>query len=170
MTQNIFFTSDLHLGHKRIMEFGQREHDSLEDMHIAIMEAWNNKVRKQRDIVYVLGDVSMRIEDLEWLNRMNGEKRLVLGNHDQFDYGVYKKYFNKVYHFHKGYKGMVFTHIPIHPNELEYRSWKWNIHGHIHDPEKNIKDPRYFNVNVDVIGYTPISLNELRSKLEDQNE
>ena len=165
MTTPVYFISDLHLGHKRIMEFGQRKHDSLEDMHIAMVEQWNEKVRKHSAIVYVLGDVCMNIEDMKWLDLMNGQKRLILGNHDVFDYGVYKKYFKKVQAMHKSYKGIVLTHIPIHPNELEYRSWKWNVHGHIHDPNKNIKDPRYFNVNVDNIGYAPMHLDELREEL-----
>ncbi len=65
---------------------------------------------------------------------------------------------------------MVLTHIPIHPNELEYRSWKWNIHGHIHDPKKNNLGPKYYNVNVDVLGnYMPISLDELRLALSNQS-
>jgi len=149
------------------MSFGQRKHNDIEDMHIAILEAWNGKVRKQRDIVYVLGDVCMRIEDMRWLGMMNGEKRLILGNHDQFDYGVYRKYFSKVMHFHKGYGGMVLTHIPIHPNELEYRNWKWNIHGHVHCPVKNMKlGDKYLNVNIDIIGYAPMHLDEVRRKLK----
>lgn len=165
MTRTIYFTSDLHLGHKNIFKFGQRSHETLEHMHVAIMDAWNRKVKKQRDIVYVLGDVAMDITALKWLNYMNGSKRLVLGNHDKFDYPVYTKYFDKVYHFHKAYHGMVLTHIPIHPCELKNRNWLWNVHGHIHDPLKDIKDDRYFNVNMDIIGYAPISLEELREKL-----
>jgi len=165
MTTRVYFISDLHLGHKNIMNFGQRNHESLEDMHIAMVEAWNEKVTKNSSIVYVLGDVCMDIKEMHWLNMMNGQKRLILGNHDQFDYGVYQKYFKKVQHFHKGYKGMVLTHIPIHPNELECRSWKWNIHGHIHDPKKNDLGDKYFNVNVDIVGYAPLSLEEIRDGL-----
>lgn len=165
MSKTIYFTSDLHLGHDGIMKFGQRKHDNTEDMAISIVEAWNAKVRKHSDIVYILGDVCFKMAHLRWLNYLNGELRLVLGNHDCFDYNVYRKRFSKVYHFHQAYKGMVLTHVPIHPNELEYRNWRWNVHGHIHDPAKNIDDPRYFNVNMDVIGYAPISLEEIREQL-----
>lgn len=167
MSQIIYFISDLHLGHKNIMNFGQRNHADLDEMHIALMEAWNNKVRKMSDIVWVLGDVAMDMQSLKWLDMFNGTKRLVLGNHDTFDYGTYYRHFDKVYHFHKGYKGMVLTHIPIHPNELDYRRWKWNIHGHIHDPHKNNLGDRYVNVNADIIGYAPMSLEELRERLPD---
>jgi len=164
---NVYFTSDLHLGHSNILEFKQRFHTDLEQMHVAMMEKWNHKVRKHSDIVWVLGDVATTVESLEWLNYMNGSKRLVLGNHDTFQYSVYEKYFDKICHFHKGYKGMVLTHIPIHPSELEYRSWKWNVHGHIHDPIKNNLGSKYFNVNMDIIGYSPIHLDELREQLRE---
>jgi calcineurin-like phosphoesterase family protein len=165
MSQTIYFISDLHLGHKNILDFGQRSHKDITEMHLAMVDAWNKKVRKHNDIIYVLGDVAMDVQALDWLNEMNGQKRLILGNHDTFQYPVYEKYFDKVYHFHKAYKGLVLTHIPIHPNELQYRSWKYNIHGHIHDPAKNNIGDRYFNVNVDIIGYAPISLEEMREQL-----
>lgn len=165
MGQQIYFIADLHLGHENILGFGQRKHSDMEEMHVAIMEKWNSVVRKQNDIVWVLGDVAMSVASLEWLNYMNGSKRLILGNHDTFQYPVYEKYFDKVMHFHKGYKGIVLTHIPIHPNELVYRSWKWNIHGHIHHKEKNNLGPQYLNVNMDIVGYAPLHLDEVRERL-----
>lgn len=165
MGVGIYFISDLHLGHKNILDFNQRVHSDIEEMHVAITEKWNKKVRKDSDIVWVLGDVAMTESSLEWLNFMNGSKRLILGNHDTFDYSMYYKYFDKVMHFHKGYKGMVLTHIPIHPNELVYRSWKYNIHGHIHHESLNNLGPQYFNVNMDIVGYEPIHLDEIREVL-----
>lgn len=169
MSQSIYFISDLHLGHKNILEFGDRKHKDLTEMHIAMMDAWNAKVRKMRDVVYVLGDVAFDINALDWLNMMNGQKRLILGNHDKFQYPVYEKYFEKVMHFHKGYGGMVLTHIPMHPNELQYRSWKWNIHGHVHDKKLNeVYGDKYFNVNVDIVGYAPLHLDEVREALNEK--
>lgn len=166
MSRKVYFISDLHLGHKNIMTFGQRHHDSMEDMHIAMLEQWNAKVRKHSDIVWVLGDVCMDIKEMYWLDKMNGEKRLILGNHDNFDWGVYAKHFSKVMAFHKAYKGLVLTHIPIHPKEMENRNWEVNVHGHIHHKEKNILGDKYINVNVDIVGYAPLSLEEVRAKYQ----
>lgn len=166
MTINIHFISDLHLAHKSILNFSSRPEKTLEDMHIAMVEQWNEKVRKNKDIVYVLGDVCFKESELKWLNMMNGQKRLILGNHDTFHYDVYREYFKEVWHFHKAYKGLVLTHIPVHPGELQNRgTWKHNIHGHIHSHGFNNLGPKYFNVNVDIIGYAPIRLDELREKL-----
>ena len=169
MGKRIYFISDLHLGHKGIMKFKQRTHDTLEDMHIAMMEQWNEKVRKHTDIVWVLGDVCMDIKEMHWLDKMNGEKRLILGNHDQLDLGVYRKYFSQIHACKVGYHGLILTHIPIHPNELVYRNWQVNVHGHIHHEEKNNLGPKYFNVNVDIRGYAPTSLEELREEIKHES-
>ena len=37
--------------------------------------------------------------------------------------------------------------------------WAFNIHGHIHDP-RHKNDKRHLNVCADVIGYTPINMNQ----------
>lgn len=164
MSSRIRFISDPHIGHKCIMEFGRRKQGSLSEMHDKMVADWNSVVRKKKDITYILGDVCMDINYLPILDLLNGQKRLVLGNHDVFDYEEYKKYFQKIYHFHKDYGGIVLSHIPIHPNELVYRSWKYNLHGHIHSPEANNLGPKYLNVNMDIVGYKPISLEEVRAR------
>jgi len=161
----VYFISDLHLGHKNIMKFGQRDFDTIEAHDETIVELWNSVVKK-RDLVWVLGDVAMEVESLKSLDKMKGRKRLIMGNHDTFDMQVYLKYFEDVRSFEKRYHGLVMTHIPIHPQEMMYRNWVTNVHGHIHDPNKDIKDPRYFNVNVDVIGMTPIPLHQLKTKIQ----
>jgi calcineurin-like phosphoesterase family protein len=66
------------------------------------------------------------------------------------------------------YKGVILTHCPIHPSELEYR-FPLNIHGHIHDKVvvldywTNIPDQRYICVSCERIDYTPKTLDELKN-------
>lgn len=168
MSHRVYFASDLHLGHKRILEFGQRSATSIEEHDEQIVDTWNSTVRKDRDIVWVLGDVAMTRSGLALLNHMKGEKRLILGNHDTFPLGEYAMYFSHIAAFHKGYKGLVLTHIPIHDNELVYRNWEYNVHGHVHDPEK-VKDysSKHINVNWDIV-HKPVSLEEIREKILDE--
>lgn len=162
----VFFIGDLHLGHTNIMSFGQRSHfETIDDHDVGIMENWNRVVTRQHDLVYVLGDVAMTVESLDLLRAFNGRKILIMGNHDTFDTQVYLKYFERVCAFQKKYHGMVFTHIPIHPQEMRF-GWKWNIHGHIHALNQGVSDPRYINVNADWVNLTPVSLEELRSECE----
>ena len=80
----IFFTSDLHLSHKRIAEV--RQFPSVEIMDELIIANWNKTVN-DNDVVYVLGDVSLHLRGEEFariLNRLNGKRfYLVPGNHDK---------------------------------------------------------------------------------------
>ena len=169
-SQQVFFIGDLHLGHEGILQFGQRNFSSIGEHDAHLLQQWNSVVKKQKDIVWVMGDVAMNIEALKLLSSFNGDKRLILGNHDRFDLGVYQKYFSWVGAFQKRYHGMVMTHIPVHPCEMEYRNWKWNIHGHCHREEKGPNDPRYINVCADSVDLTPISLSQVRSIIDDRKE
>lgn len=162
---NVYFIGDLHLGHKNIMSFGNRNFSTIEEHDHKLVELWNQRITK-RDLVWVLGDTAMSVESLDLMKYMNGTKRLVMGNHDLFDTQVYLKYFQKVYGVVR-YKQMVLSHVPIHPKEMAYR-WKINVHGHIHHPEKDLQDPAYFNVNADVNGMVPIRLDELRTKINEK--
>lgn len=166
---NVFFISDLHLGHENILQFGQRDFQNIDEHNEAIVGSWNAVV-SPRDLVWVLGDICMDMKAMDLFGRMVGKKRLILGNHDRFNTQVYLKYFDAVTAFEKRYHGLVMTHIPIHPQEMAYRNWKTNVHGHIHHPEKDIKDGSYINVNVDIIGMIPISLEQLRERIKLKGE
>ena len=64
------------------------------------------------------------------------------------------------------YKGLILTHCPIHPMELDHRFNK-NIHGHIHEKFVMLGDdidPRYFCVSCEHVDYTPKTLEELGIK------
>ena len=53
---SVFFTSDLHFGHKNLIE-GLRKM-SVEESDNLIISNWNKIVRK-KDVVYILGDITM---------------------------------------------------------------------------------------------------------------
>lgn len=135
-----------------------RSFTSVEEMNETMISNWNRVVTPQ-DKIYHLGDVGMWEDDInKILPRLNGKKTLIAGNHDILDTKFYAKYFKN----QRGVKvidNMVLTHVPIHTASLEFR-WHLNIHGHIHD--RVIMDTRYKNVCVEAIGYTPISIDEIR--------
>jgi calcineurin-like phosphoesterase family protein len=88
------------------------------------------------------------------LNRLNGYKKVVLGNHDQPQHvKELLKYVNCVCGSFE-YKGNILTHIPISESEL-YR-YKRNIHGHLH--ENKLENEKYLNVSCEFDVYTPILL------------
>lgn len=153
---NVLFCSDLHLGHglaaeKRGFKWQVAEHDYY------IIETLREQCTK-RSLLWILGDVAMRLESLALLDAVPGEKRLIFGNHDQFQLGVYLKYFKQVHGFLR-YKEMWLSHCPIHPQEI-YRC-KLNVHGHIHKGAATPELPRpWANVNWD-FARRAISLEEL---------
>jgi calcineurin-like phosphoesterase family protein len=170
---NIFFASDHHFGHANILTFKRddgtplREFSDINHMNEHIVNCHNSVVRPN-DKVYFLGDVVMsrKTSALEVLGRMNGEKILIKGNHDQCNPEAYLKYFKDIRGSHQ-FEGLIMTHIPIHPESLA--RWGLNVHGHLHYqvvklPLAQIPDKRYFNVSMERINYTPISLEELKKK------
>jgi len=124
------FIADLHFGHKWMAE-----HRGFSDIHQHdehIVNQWNSVVNK-KDIVYILGDITMESADHYYrLDAMNGRKKVVLGNHDNPRHvPELLKYVEEVSGM-VNYKGIWLTHCPVHERELEYRISR-NIHGHIHE-------------------------------------
>ena len=52
----VFFTSDLHFGHGKIIDHCGRPFSSVEEMDRVMIENWNRRVRKN-DKVYIVGDI-----------------------------------------------------------------------------------------------------------------
>jgi calcineurin-like phosphoesterase family protein len=154
----VFFISDLHFGHKNMaIKRGfadETEHDNF------IIRKWNDIVEK-KDTVWILGDITMeKSTSYPLLKKLNGFKKVVLGNHDQPQHvKELLKYVNSVCGMIK-YKGFILSHCPIHESEME-RYYK-NIHGHVH--EETITDDRYINVCCEAINYTPVCFSTIQNK------
>ena len=159
---SVFFISDLHLGHENMAI--KRGFTCADDMNQHIINSWNAVIDK-RDMVYILGDVTMeKKRDYPLLNLLKGYKKVILGNHDRCqDIAELLKHVNSVAGM-ENYKGQVIlTHCPIHPSELEFR-YKHNIHGHVH--ENSLEDSRYINVSAEVIDYTPVEFSVLMNRVK----
>lgn len=85
--QTIWFTSDLHFGHRNVLKFCSRPWEDEKTMDPALIENWNNVV-SDNDIVFVLGDTfwfndSRGIKKV--LSQLKGKDIYILpGNHDDF--------------------------------------------------------------------------------------
>jgi len=119
----------------------------------------------KKDTLVILGDIG----DETWIPKIKGHKILVLGNHDK---GVsrYEKYDSSFTLINPGmfdevYDGPLFINDKIllshEPIELKFGI---NIHGHCHSGKYMEGDDRYwtrFNVCSNIIGFTPIRLDNL---------
>ena len=80
---SIFFTADMHFGHKNIIKYCNRPFTDAAEMDAEIIRRCNEVV-KPDDTLYILGDIGFLPvwEQIERINQMNGKKILLWGNHD----------------------------------------------------------------------------------------
>lgn len=174
---NIFLCSDLHLSHSNIITFKREDGRPLRNFstieeHDEHIIAQHNKVVNPQDRVYMLGDITFHNKYLHKLDRMHGRKVLIKGNHDDLKLTQYLPYFDDIRACHILDK-FILTHIPIHVES--FSRWKANIHGHLHANRVKCAwgskiDERYQNVSMEQLDdYTPISLEEMKSRLRKLN-
>lgn len=168
-----YFTSDLHFGHKAVIDFCRPQFGSVNEMNETIVDRWNSRITKN-DQVWVLGDVSFcdTEQTRVLLGRLFGQKCLVMGNHD-WKWGTRKWHdlgFAKVYQLWQktlGGQSVMMSHFPYtgdHMKEryLEHRPrdlGHWLLHGHVHEHWKIRK--KQINVGVDQWDMTPVSENQI---------
>jgi calcineurin-like phosphoesterase family protein len=162
MSARIFVISDTHFGHENMYTFVtfdgvtrvREAFASAVDADAEMVRRWNATVTPQ-DHVYHLGDVAMGSQALRIVQHLNGHKRLILGNHDREPVLNYRGVgFQKVMGCHQFRRGIWFTHIPMHSENLGPAGI--NVHGHIH--EKEPFSPQHRNVSVERVNYTPVLL------------
>jgi len=163
MSNNVFFTSDLHLGHQMIAR--TRCFNSMDEHDGTLVENINQTVPK-RSKLYILGDLAFSRNGLQWAKEIKCDNiELILGNHDMYPLTEYLKIATKIHGFRK-YKTFWLSHCPIHPNEL--RDMDGNIHGHVHhfSDTTKIEDPRYINVNTEFHKHKPITFEAIQEQLK----
>lgn len=172
----IYFTSDLHFGHKNILRFDNRPFTTIEEMDTELIKRWNNKVTND-DTVYILGDISWYNDNktCEILSKLNGKKHLIKGNHDRVSANM-RKYFysiNDYLEIKVDDKDVVLCHYPItFFNKHHYGAYM--IYGHVHNSHEwnmveNIKcqlEELDIKCNMKNCGcmlwnYEPVSLEEM---------
>lgn len=164
----IWLISDTHFGHDNMYKFVtfDRTHRVRERFSSAkegdeyMIDAWNSLVSPQ-DHVYHLGDYALKVPRSAYIaigKKLNGHKRLVLGNHDRETMQVYRDSgFQKIFGMRR-LESLWLTHAPLHPMQLGEKVLG-NVHGHIH--ERDSPPGKYFNVSVEKINYQPIPLDEV---------
>lgn len=166
MAHDIWFISDTHFGHANIIKFTNddgtliRPFASVQEMDEKIIHEWNSVI-KPDDKVYHLGDVSFGQKSTydKIMARLHGQKRLIVGNHDEVVKFQMWRHFEKIllWRIFKEFN-FVCSHIPM-PKE-SFRYVEYNVHGHIHQH----KSPHAYHVNVCVehTGYKPVHIEDIR--------
>lgn len=165
----IWFIGDTHFGHRNLVKGTSRwsitdhcrDFHSLEEHDEAVVSMWNDLVNKD-DVVYHLGDVAFNKQGVELVQRLNGKKILVLGNHDNYSVELYAKYFHKIAGMLEFKRKTILTHAPMHFGEGFYSErYSVNIHGHVHNKGVKHLSNRHFNVNLDAGGFKLTNWDEI---------
>ena len=130
-----FYIADWHYDHKNVIHFDNRPFSSIKEMNKELIERWN-KVVSADDVVYILGDMfwCKVSEAIEVLNRLNGKKVLIRGNHDSHDHRFIEK-FDRVYDYLEtvdGDRKVVLCHYPIPCFKNHFYGW-YHLYGHVHN-------------------------------------
>jgi len=175
----IYIISDTHFLHRNIIKYCNRpeNHEEL------IINNWK-KVVKDDDVIFHLGDIAAsirgRYNDLEEIfKELPGKKFLARGNHDHLEASWYKEHlgFEEVAEYYV-LDDIFMSHYPIKTNEyskqkeieqiqrlrevIERNEIKHIIHGHVHNRDTGLE--KHYNVSVESINYSPISLDDLLSQ------
>lgn len=144
---NNFYIADLHFGHKNIINFDSRPFNSVEEMNNTLIENWNRKVKKG-DTTYILGDFCWGKEPewIEILNKLNGNKVLIRGNHDlkQMSKNLKDKflYIKDKHEISDCGKRVILSHYPELAYKSSYNPNVFMLHGHVHYYTKEAQKTR----------------------------
>ena len=164
----VFFTADSHFGHKMLVKDKLRPFDSIEEMDEAMIDRWNELVGNH-DVVYHLGDLSFHptLETVKIIGRLNGQIRLVKGNHDHYK-GLVTQNFQwyMTYYEIKKLEGATLAH-KIVLCHYPFETWNgchhgtWHLHGHSHGSLNTRPNIRRLDVCVEDHEYRPYHYDEI---------
>jgi len=145
-------------------------------MNECMYDNWNETV-KPNDIIFHLGDLVWDTDTVfvNTFKKLNGKKKLIVGNHDNIKWIVSQNLFHEVMMWHLlRENGFLCSHVPLDKSSLKTyvkdedgvedytrtNQFYINIHGHIHQNLSPSINHRC--VCVEWTNYTPIHLDNLR--------
>ena len=133
------FIGDIHFSHSNILAYDNRPFSTPDENNKTIIDRWNDVVNID-DTTYILGDVSHDnvTRTTEMINQLNGNKILVVGNHDRRF--LKNKFFRNAFIEICDYKELdiengkklILCHYPIMCYKASYNPNCYMLHGHTH--------------------------------------
>jgi len=166
----IYFTADQHFHHDPIIQMCNRPYKNGHHMHKDIIRKYNELITDS-DTVYIIGDISYS-KDKEPIRRivdkLNGQKYLILGNHDYlnpFDYidmGIISVHTSL--EINTSFGNYILVHDPAISQIDRNRTF---LCGHIHD--LFVQQKNCINVGVDAHNFYPITIAQVNT-FEERNK
>lgn len=181
-----WFTADLHLGHRNIIDYCGRPFRDAAAMNRALIDGWNDVVDEDDD-VWVLGDFALGklTETLALVTELRGRNMLLTGNHDRCWHGHGRRAegwteryldagFDEVHQGELevlvGDVDVLLCHFPYRGDSHDHDRYRehrptdrgaWLLHGHVH--ERWARRDRMINVGVDANPFRPMTEAEIAS-------
>jgi calcineurin-like phosphoesterase family protein len=156
-----WITADTHFGHNNIIKYCDRPFFSVWDMDETLIRNWN-RIVASNDVVYHLGDFSLKKSVDEYLSQLNGQIKLVPGGHDYWIRHVdLEEYKGKVeiLPLYKTIsvlrKKVVLCHYPMLSWDSSFHG-SIHLHGHTHGKLPDLG--RRADVGVDCNNFDPFDL------------
>ena len=188
---NIWFTSDLHLGHESISDL--RGFGSTATHDIELCDRWIDSVSR-RDQVWVLGDIAISRHDLalSLIEGLPGTKHLISGNHDP-SHPMHRKsatgqarmleVFASVQPFARrkvGGEDVLLSHFPYNGpggdrGEIRHPQWRlpdlgeWLLHGHTHMEDQR-RHGKQIHVGLDAWDLAPVQIETIAELMKEEIE
>jgi calcineurin-like phosphoesterase family protein len=160
---NIWFTSDQHYGHDKIIEYCDRPFKNVDEMNEELIKRYNDLV-KPDDLVYHLGDFAFDNNPGKFFHRLNGDKILILGNHDRQP--VKQLPWKSVHDYYELKIGKTFIVLCHYCFKVFNKSHRGALQffGHSHG---SMSDNRQqLDIGVDNNNFYPINLDQIETKLK----
>lgn len=167
MSERIWFTADTHFNHANVIEYCGRPFSTVQEMNERMVENWNECVGKH-DRIYILGDFAFS-HHVDLLDRLNGQKHLVLGNHDKMTTIALDRFESVSQIKEIGFCGrkIVMCHFPL-------RTWNDSQRGAVllfgHTHGRCVTDNLSFDVGVDTHGFKPYSIDEIMEMVKEREK
>jgi calcineurin-like phosphoesterase family protein len=167
----VWFTSDHHFGHAKILEYSNRPFSNIDEMNSTLIKNWNASV-KPSESVYFLGDFALCKEDLaiEIIKQLNGNKYWIFGNHDRYlkkskRFCGYWSLERDMMEIDINGQKIVLCHYALRTWHSQHRG-AWNIHGHSHGSLPRLPGYKQIDVGVDCWDMKPVSFDTLKEEMD----
>lgn len=167
-----FIIGDNHFYDSNIINYC-RDFASVLEMNEYMVENWNSVV-ENNDTIFVLGDFfdfsnCTETQAIEILNRLNGRKILIVGNHDKGYEEFYRSNGVEVIDYTIVKDGFWFlSHEPMFVTEAAPYA---NIFAHVHtNPMYRTVSSRSFCASAERHDYTPVPLSEAKRMVVEYKE
>lgn len=162
----VFFTADHHFGHAAVIGMCGRPFDNIVEHDRQLIENWN-RVVQPNDVVWHLGDFGYKSSPKDRrriFSQLNGTKHLIWGNHD-FSGGTQGLDWASQSHMADltiDGQRLILCHYAL-------RTWPGMHHGSVqlygHSHGKLPGTAQSIDVGVDVFGYAPATLPQIKARL-----